>query len=590
MSETVARGAATIGQLYFNEKSLLLAENIVVMEYELEKGVVQHTLRVLGVGACNRNQDYLCLSVKDQIVEGKDHCWSEIARSVMAEPMLQATLPSVPDEESVISSSEESEGECFAVHHVQSGGYPMTMHATLIPAARARATARTQGLTVAPPVKASDAASPKPVPAASASTPKSMPSVSTTTPSQPTASAVPTTNSSLTANTAPTTKPPPIPRATLRTTPVTPPKTIRTSKPTAQPQETDARDYLDYRETLYTHFNDTGTGRFTVFDTLTKKMRGVAEYSNFTRNGVYEEYYDEKSTRPKLRGFFVNGEKHGDFITYYDKEKSPVESRVHYERGKRDGWYLKYDEFGQLRWAQSYQRGIEGTRIEFRVNGKVLRIVEREGGKGAVFIVEMRENDFIQYIGQARCEKTKTDYLYKYHGAGTLFMDFLACLHTKWVDGCATFEGKTVTAVECLGCVRHTNRTVVLPTRSGVHVPWEVLSLSGKDNVYVSVGGVKWMLREKKTVECNGKKGVETTCYGLFGYVLRKVVEVGNVRTTTEYYPIPGDGKGFNVGGITVHAYVKGLIEKPIVKQITVSQGKMVLSKEKYLNTGVKYA
>ena len=98
------------------------------------------------------------------------------------------------------------------------------------------------------------------------------------------------------------------------------------------------------------------------------------------------------------------------------------------------------------------------------------------------------------------------------------------------------------------------------------------------------------MLREKKTVECNGKKGVETTCYGLFGYVLRKVVEVGNVRTTTEYYPIPGDGKGFNVGGITVHAYVKGLIEKPIVKQITVSQGKMVLSKEKYLNTGVKYA
>ena len=243
MSETVARGAATIGQLYFNEKSLLLAENIVVMEYELEKGVVQHTLRVLGVGACNRNQDYLCLSVKDQIAEGKDHCWSEIARSVMAEPMLQATLPSVPDEESVISSSEESEGECFAVHHVQSGGYPMTMHATLIPAARARATARTQGLTVAPPVKASDAASSKPVSSSAsvpkltpaASTPKPTPSASTATPSQPTA------------NTAPTTKPPPIPRATLRATPVTPPKTIRTSKPTAQTQEADARDYLDYR-------------------------------------------------------------------------------------------------------------------------------------------------------------------------------------------------------------------------------------------------------------------------------------------------------------------------------------------------------
>ena len=57
MENTVACGAALIAQLYLQEGCLCLAEKEVPMAYELENGRVCHSLRVLGVGACDRNRD-----------------------------------------------------------------------------------------------------------------------------------------------------------------------------------------------------------------------------------------------------------------------------------------------------------------------------------------------------------------------------------------------------------------------------------------------------------------------------------------------------------------------------------------------------
>ena len=40
--------------------------------------------------------------------------------------------------------------------------------------------------------------------------------------------------------------------------------------------------------------------------------------------------------------------------------------------------------------------------------------------------------------------------------------------------------------------------------------------------------------------------------------------------------------------GIVVNPWVAGVMEKPVIKTITVAQGSKVLSEEKFLNTGVK--
>ncbi|KAK8826802.1 hypothetical protein WA556_004391, partial [Blastocystis sp. ATCC 50177/Nand II] len=68
MENTVACGAALIAQLYLQEGCLCLAEKEVPMAYELENGRVCHSLRVLGVGACDRNRDCFCVSNKSAIL------------------------------------------------------------------------------------------------------------------------------------------------------------------------------------------------------------------------------------------------------------------------------------------------------------------------------------------------------------------------------------------------------------------------------------------------------------------------------------------------------------------------------------------
>ena len=145
-------------------------------------------------------------------------------------------------------------------------------------------------------------------------------------------------------------------------------------------------DYLDIRESTFTYLNPTGTGTFPIYDTLTKRMRGFIHYADFQKEGPYEEFFDEKRQRPKIRGYYRSGERHGDFVCFYDMPGSPVECRVHYDNGMRDGWYVRYDRFGQVRCAILYGHGVEHRRVEYRADGRIYRVVERakgrEGGAG----------------------------------------------------------------------------------------------------------------------------------------------------------------------------------------------------------------
>ena len=104
----------------------------------------------------------------------------------------------------------------------------------------------------------------------------------------------------------------------------------------------------------------------------------------------------------------------------------------------------------------------------------------------------------------------------------------------------------------------------------------------------MTLNGTEWVVRDKKKVMVGKEVGVETTVFGLFGYVIKKVLVVGGKTTYTDYYPLPGNGKDLVVDGIVVNPCVAGVMEKPVIKTITVAQGRTVLSEEKFLNTGVK--
>ena len=109
-------------------------------------------------------------------------------------------------------------------------------------------------------------------------------------------------------------------------------------------------------------------------------MRGFIHYADFQKEGPYEEFFDEKRQRPKIRGYYRSGERHGDFVCFYDMPGSPVECRVHYDNGMRDGWYVRYDRFGQVRCAILYGHGVEHRRVEYRADGRIYRVVERAKG------------------------------------------------------------------------------------------------------------------------------------------------------------------------------------------------------------------
>lgn len=672
MENTVACGAALIAQLYLQEGCLCLAEKKITMAYELENGRVCHSLRVLGVGACDRNRDCFCVSNKSAILPGKDHAWSEIARSVVQQPMLRATLPDVAPittpvapvapvapvmaESESESESESSDSECCMVQRHQQTVYAATMHATLIPPKpQPQPQPKPQPQPALKPVTLAQPASkpaqpvapaPKPVapvvkPVAPVMQPATQPSVkpAPAQAAQPVAQPVvqpmqPTSlrrkSSALRPRRVLAPKPEPAQpvQPVQPAQPVQPVQPVLTPKPaqpvqsvqpaqTVQPTQTlqtlqpapsepldlslipstesvlraaEQPDYLDIRESTFTYLNPTGTGTFPIYDTLTKRMRGFIHYADFQKEGPYEEFFDEKRQRPKIRGYYRSGERHGDFVCFYDMPGSPVECRVHYDNGMRDGWYVRYDRFGQVRCAILYGHGVEHRRVEYRADGRIYRVVERAKGakEELVTIVEMKENNFVHYMGQARREKHEKEYVYRYHGVGTLFVDFLACLRTQWVNGFAVVGQNHVSVVDCLTCVQMKKSVTVKPTKSGVSVPWQVLPITGKDTLKVTLNGTEWVVRDKKKVMVGKEVGVETTVFGLFGYVIKKVLVVGGKTTYTDYYPLPGNGKDLAVDGIVVNPCVAGVMEKPVIKTITVAQGSKVLSEEKFLNTGVK--
>lgn len=583
-----------------------MTEEKVGMQYEIEGGSVHHALRVLGVGVCDRNPDYFCVSNNSFILPGTDHVWSEIARSVVQQPMLRATLPTAVTD-SVPATAKASD----EASHVEQ---------TLTPVVLAPPVALPVPLSA--PQQSVSQSVPQPVLEQSVSQPVSQQPVSQSVPQQSVSQqsvSQPVPEQSVPQESEPKQPTPkqPTPKQPTRFGPMRkltaggpgsmprpprqPPQPLRPAQsdpldlsliPSADsvPAADEQLEYVDIRDKTFVNLNATGTGTFRIYDTASKQARGSIQYANFQKNGLYEEFYDASGKHPKVRGYYRNGEKHGQFTVFYDMPGSPINCQRNYDTGMLEGWFVQYDRFGQVQCSILYGHGVERRRVEYRPDGRIYRVVECPKGvrESLVTIAEINDKSYVQYIGQAQCKKRNKKYEYSYHGLGTLFFDFLASLHVQWANGFAVVGAHRVSAVDCLNCVRVGKSVKVKPTQSGVSVPWKILPIQGSDTLKVTIDGTDWVVRERKKVKVGKESGTETTLFSPFGYVIKKVLATGDKTTYTEYYPLPGNGEDLVVDGVAINASVKGLIEKPIIRSITVAQGNKTILQEKFMNTGVK--
>ena len=70
-TETVARGAAIVGEFCCKQHVLQMCEQTITMQYQVDDGEVNHSLHVLGYGTCSMDSSHICVTCEDLL---KDDC------------------------------------------------------------------------------------------------------------------------------------------------------------------------------------------------------------------------------------------------------------------------------------------------------------------------------------------------------------------------------------------------------------------------------------------------------------------------------------------------------------------------------------
>lgn len=538
MNDSVSRGLTVIGQEFYIDSGLILNSEPVTLEYSLgENKVVKETMRVLGMGKQEPEDNKLCVSVEnvDKLEEGEDHDWSSILHNFSSCSSLR---PSVLEQYEAIGDSEsESEGEGAAIIDLSRGpaeGSTKEENTTDVKEGESRATENQSDVSV--PIAANSLVSGQ------------------------------VDNVSMTDS------------------------FFRDTKRYSTVALDDAVE-LEISG-VYSIRSSVVSDRTPIVHRQSNRVFGYAYTEAYQLNGDYCLYYDEENKVVQERCHYVNDCKDGLYCRYYNNSKNSPQIKGEYKNGKRVNQYITYYESGQMECIVSYDKGIEQRRIDFQENGYIKRYAERcnnEGDHSIWRVIEFTKDGYILSFGYGKREQRDRSYSYSFSGDGCLLGRNKYFMEGRLENGSIFVDSANgpieYSVKECHESIRQKNgrQNYVYKIKE---FPWKKMEREeskDKRKVVASMFQKKYKIVEKTKEE---NKEVDITRH-VFGYALSKVERTKEQFIVWDYYPLPGEGKVCDMGLFKVNVSMEGAYDNVrVARKRTFDKNDNCIHEECYLNTG----